>query len=51
MRPSGASRAFAAASKLKILAECEVADQVKKGVLLRREGLCSSHLGGVAPGS
>lgn len=37
-------RSFAAAYKLRILAEDEAADAGRRGVVLRREGLYSSHL-------
>ena len=37
-------RTFTAAYKLKILAEYEAADPGQRGVVLRREGLYSSHL-------
>ena len=37
-------RMFAAAYKLKILAEYDAAEPGEKGALLRREGLYSSHL-------
>jgi transposase len=37
-------RSFTAAYKLKILAEYEAADPGERGVVLRREGLYSSHL-------
>ena len=37
-------RTFAAAYKLRVLAEYEAADPGQRGVVLRREGLYSSHL-------
>jgi putative transposase len=37
-------RTFTAAYKLAILAECDAADPAGRGVVLRREGLYSSHL-------
>ncbi|MDP9459312.1 MAG: transposase [Actinomycetota bacterium] len=37
-------RSFTAEYKLQVLAEYEAAEPGQRGALLRREGLCSSHL-------